>query len=164
MVFLSLLPLLHVCVLFGFLLFVCSWFSISIKVVLLTMKHIPITQDAYASAHKIFSHFMMNHIMGRYTNLIHQPSDDTEPRVDGDVYDIYSSLLDELADDLLSPVALLPLGLHVALQAEHNHEASLLAIVPTMNWRPHPRPTTSSGRTSRERWGKGDVAADSTRD
>ena len=60
-----------------------------------TMKHIPITQDASASAYQILSHLFWNPIMGCYTNLIDQPRKPTDPPADHYINDIYTSLHNE---------------------------------------------------------------------
>jgi len=61
-----------------------------------TMRHIPITQDASASAYQILSHFFLDPKMGHYTNLIAQPHGPEKPPVDHYIHDIYTSVLNEL--------------------------------------------------------------------
>lgn len=73
--------------------------------------------------------------------------------------------LTSMQDGLFHPSVSLPLGLHVVLQAEHYHDASLMAIVATMRRRPGPRPQLQAADGLEEKCeGVGEVAADSSRD
>lgn len=58
------------------------------------LSSLPITQDASASAYQIMSYFLLDNTMAKRTNLI--PSDDDE------IQDVYSFLLEELKDFMIT--------------------------------------------------------------
>jgi hypothetical protein len=58
-----------------------------------TMKHIPITQDASASAYQILSYFFLDPLLAKNTNLIKTFSKEKDKPV---IMDIYESMHKEL--------------------------------------------------------------------